>query len=153
MPNVTTFEELYELFLSKVQDYRLRNAFLSDVNIATAMCYKYLIQAISKFTSCRNDIQHPNTELAQFNCTLSVDEKNILTDLMVESWIDRNIQDLTQININLNDSTFKHASEANNLNAKMELRDRLREIVHQSMWMYDFNNTDFNTWVSGEYNL
>ena len=153
MPNVTTFEELYDLFLSKVQDYRMRNAFLNDTNVATAMLHKYLIKAIAMFDNCKKDIQNVNEILGQFNCTLDITEKNILTDLMVEAWLNRNIDDLTQININLNDTTFKHASEANNLDKKMELRDRLREITRQDMWMYDFKHTDFEKWASGNYDI
>ncbi len=103
MSNVTTFEEIYALFLSKVQDWKQRNLFLTDAQVATDLCKSYLLKAIAKFDLCK-DIQHPNEKLGQFNVELSIKEKDILTGLMVEAWMDRVCLDITQMSLTLNDT-------------------------------------------------
>ncbi len=152
MPNVTTFEEIYALFLDKVQDWKHRNLFLSDAQVATNLCKSYLFKAIAKFDLCKK-IQHPNEELAQFEAELSIKEKDILTGLMVEAWMDRVCLDITQMSLTLSDSDFKHYSEEKNLREKTETRDKIREINAQDMWKYDFDNTSWTEWAGGNYGL
>lgn len=105
MPN-TSFEEIYQEFLSKVQDYKMRNLFLSDVNVATNLLHSYLLKAIAKFTNCRKDIKNPDEKKGEFNVSLNLVEKDILTGLMVEAWMDRVILDITQMNLTLNDNDW-----------------------------------------------
>lgn len=152
MPN-TSFEEIYQEFLSKVQDYKMRNLFLSDVNVATNLLHSYLLKAIAKFTNCRKDIKNPDEKKGEFNVSLNLVEKDILTGLMVEAWMDRVILDITQMNLTLNDNDFKHYAEATNFDKKSEIRDKIREINAQDMWNYDFDNTNWQDWASGNYQL
>ena len=118
----TTFEELYSDFLFKVQDYQQRNLYLRDVKVATNLCLSFLKTAIAKFTNCKKDIQNPNLDLCVFNVELTLTEKDILTNLMVEAWLNRVCLDITQMNLTLNDNDFKHFAEEKNLEKKIETR-------------------------------
>lgn len=149
----TTFEEIYSIFLNKIQDYKQRNLFIHDEKVAINLCQSYLINAISKFKNCKKDILHPNIELGEFNFELDIVEKEILSGLMVEAWINRVVLDITQMNLTLNDLDFKHFAEAQNLKEKSELRDKIREINSQDMWNYGFDNVPWNDWASGNYAL
>ena len=100
----TTFEELYSDFLFKVQDYQQRNLYLRDEKVATNLCLSFLKTAIAKFTNCKKDIQNPNLDLCVFNVELTLTEKDILTNLMVEAWLNRVCLDITQMNLTLNDN-------------------------------------------------
>ena len=149
----TTFEELYSDFLFKVQDYQQRNLYLRDEKVATNLCLSFLKIFIFKFTNCKKDIQNPNLDLCVFNVELTLTEKDILTNLMVEAWLNRVCLDITQMNLTLNDNDFKHFAEEKNLEKKIETRDRQREINAQQMWDYDFKNVPWTDWASGNYAL
>lgn len=149
----TTFEDVYQLFLMKIQDYKQKNLFLRDEVAATYLLQSYLRSAIAKFRNCKIDIQHPNMELGEFNAELGIVEMEILTKLMVEAWLDRVILDITQMNLNLNDNDFKHYSEEKNLKEKTEARDKLREINAQMLWHYEWDNVPWNKWASGDYGI
>lgn len=105
----TTFEELYSDFLFKVQDYQHRNLYLRDEKVATNLCLSFLKTAIAKFTNCKKDIQNPNLDLCIFNVELSLVEKEILTNLMLEAWLNRVCLDITQMNLTLNDNDWAKA--------------------------------------------
>lgn len=137
----------------KVQDYQQRNLFLRDEKVATNLCLSYLKTAIAKFTNCKKDIYNPNLDLCVFNVDLDIKEKDILTNLMVEAWMNRICLDIRQMNITLSDTDFKHFSEEKNLEKKTEVRDRLREINAQDMWEYGFSKVPWTDWAAGNYAL
>lgn len=152
MPN-TTFEEIYKIYLNKIQDYKQKNLFIQDEKVAINLCQSYLLNAISKFKNCKQDILYPNLELGEFNVELNIVEKEILAGLMVESWINRVVLDITQMNLTLNDNDFKHFAEEKNMKEKSELRDKIREINSQDMWNYGFDNVPWKEWANGNYAL
>lgn len=100
---VTKFEEIYSIFLSTIKDYSLKSLFQYDLNIAEDLLNIYLIRAISKFNNCVKNIDDYDIEKFQFNVLLDNKEINILSDLMVLSWLDNIINDITQMNFQLND--------------------------------------------------
>lgn len=151
--NNTSFEEIYELFLSKIQDYKIRNLFSVDSNVATDLCQKFLYGAIAKFRSCRKDIKTVNKEIGEFNVTLDITEQEILSNLMVEVWMNRNIMNITEMGLNLNDNDFKHYSEEKNLSGKQAARDEIREITSQEIWHYEFDNNLWRDWAAGNYGI
>lgn len=149
----TQFEEIYHLFLNSIQDYTIRGLFMNNVEIAQDMIKTFLIRSIPKFYNCVKDIKNFNLEEDSFNCELDYEEKNILSELMVLNWLDWVINDITQMNLNLNDTDFKHFSEESNLKQKSEYTDRLREKVNQDMVNYGLYHTPFNNWAAGNYGL
>ena len=153
MQNTTSFEEMYKKFLSKVQDFKMKNLFLNNANVAAELCREFLNKAIAKFTCCKKDIRHVNETLGCFNVELDIVEKDILSSLMVEAWLDRLCLDVTQMGLTLQDTDFRHYAEAQNLDKKTMVRDEIREINAQDMWNYSFSNTDFSEWASGNYPL
>lgn len=100
----TSFEEIYHLFLNMIQDYTIRNLFMNRIEVAKDMMQTFLIRSVPKFYNCVKDIKNLNIEAEEFNCVLDIDEKNIISELMVQSWLDWIINDITQMNINLNDT-------------------------------------------------
>lgn len=100
----TSFEEIYHLFLNMIQDYTIRNLFMNKIEIAKDMMQTFLVRSVPKFYNCTKDIKNLNIEAEEFNCILDIDERNIISELMVQSWLDWIINDITQMNINLNDT-------------------------------------------------
>lgn len=150
--NNTEFSEIYHIFLNSIQDYHLKNLFQENIEFAEDMLQTFLMKAIVNFYNC-DKIKNVDTISGEFNCELTIEEKHILANFMLLAWLDYNINDITQMEINLNDSDFKHYSEEKNLEKKVEYANKLREITMQSMTIYGLHNTDFKQWAVGNYGL
>lgn len=99
----TTFEEIYHLFLNSLQDYALSNLFKNNISVAEDMLQTFLLRAIPKFYNCIKDIKNVDMQNSCFNANLDIEEKMILSEWMVISWMDMQINDITQMALNLND--------------------------------------------------
>ena len=89
----TTFSEIYHLFLNYIQDYTIRNLFRTNLEVADDMMRTFLVMAVTKFYNCVKDIK-----------SLDIEEKNILAEWMVVNWMERTVNDITQMNLLLNDN-------------------------------------------------
>ena len=150
--NNTEFSEIYHIFLNSIQDYHLKNLFQENIEFAEDMLQTFLMKAVVNFYNC-DKIKNVDTVSGEFNCELTIEEKHILANFMLLAWLDYNINDITQMEINLNDSDFKHYSEEKNLEKKVEYANKLRAITMQSMTIYGLHNTDFKQWAVGNYGL
>lgn len=99
----TSFEDVYKLYLNSIQDYTIKHLFQDDIAVAMDMIEMFLIKAIPKFTVCKKNIKDVDLENKMFYDKLDIEEKVILSDLMILSWLDRVVNDITQMNLNLND--------------------------------------------------
>lgn len=151
--NFTKFEEVYSLFLSSIQDYTIKNLFIYDIDVAQEMIEYFLLKAIPKFRNCEKNLKDVNMECKVFNCKLDLEEEVILSDLMILSWMDRVVNDITQMNLSLNDLDFRHFSEERNLKEKSAYADRIREKVSQEMTNYGLYRTPFSQWAAGNYGI
>lgn len=101
--NNTEFSEIYHIFLNSIQDYHLKNLFQENIEFAEDMLQTFLMKAVVNFYNC-DKIKNVDTISGEFNCELTIEEKHILANFMLLAWLDYNINDITQMEINLNDS-------------------------------------------------
>lgn len=134
--NYTEFEKIYKLFLNMIQDYSLTKMFEFDPETAEDMLETFLIMAIAEFEGYNKLIANVNLKAKCFSFELTISEMVIMARIMVMCWLDRVINDLTQINLKLQDNDFKHSSENANLKEKLEYADRWREKVYQQLMTY-----------------
>ena len=154
-PSGTNFNEIYKLFLISLQDYELKRLFNDSPEAADDLLMYFLLRAIPLFINCQKDIEqyHQNESGEnEFNDTLTLTEKTILSDLMVQCWLDFIISDTTQLG-GLQDTDFKRESASNNLKEKANYADRWREKVNQKIINYGLKNTPFAEWAVGNYGL
>ena len=97
----TTFDEIYHLFLSQIQDYNLRNLFNNNIDIAQDMLKTFLLRSIPKFANCTKEIMDIDDSIDEFPCKLDLAENNFLSELMVCTWLDWVINDIRQISLHL----------------------------------------------------
>lgn len=150
---MTKFESIYSLFLATIQDYHISKLFETDLDIAEDLLQTFLIRAVHKFKNCIKPIQNLDLEAKSFNTELDINEINILSDLMVLSWLEWNNNNILQMNFSLNDNDFRHYSEEKNLKEKTSYTDRWREEVEQEMVDYGLYRTPFKEWAVGNYEL
>lgn len=104
MFDYTKFEDIYHLFLGSIQDYRLRNLFKDDIPTAEDVLETYLLKAIPKFRNCKQCITNIDEIQKCFKVSLTLDEKMILTDLMLLSWMEQVCNNIAQMDLTLNDN-------------------------------------------------
>lgn len=149
----TSFSEIYDLCMTSIRDYKIDKLFAAtDLTNFENLMLSYLKKAIPKFIHCQKDLENiMDMTLNQFTDTLTLTEQVILSDLMVIEWLNSKILDVTQMQIHLNDTDFKHYSEAQNLTAKMNARNIMQESVNQDMTNYELKNVNWLNWQNQNY--
>ena len=148
----TTFEDIYKLFLYSFQDFELKRLFAMDSDTGEDLLQTFLFRAIPLFKNCKKDIFDVDEINKCFNCKLDIQEKGILSDLMVLKWMDFIVNDTTQWG-GLQDTDFKRESAANNLKEKKNYVDEWREKVEQEMVDYGLRHTPFDEWAVGNFGI
>lgn len=147
----TSFDEITDLALVSFRDYKLDKLYsLSEADFKNVF-EGYLYKAIPKFNNCLKDLEDINTNTKVFNSTLSLTEKVILSDLSVIEWMTSKILDVTQMELHLNDTDFKHYSEREILRGKVEVQEILRERVSQDCVNYGLKNAPWVEWGDGNF--
>ena len=116
----TTYDEIRDLFLSKMTDNDLISLNETDLN---NIFDQFLKSAISKFRYCRKDLNNRDNEARIFNETLSETEKDILSSLCVLSWLDMQIRNKEAFRNVLTTKDFNIHSPANLLKELRETRN------------------------------
>lgn len=148
---MTSYSEVFDLFLVSVQDYKIDRLYSATPTAFENYLTGFLIKAIPRFDNCAQDLEDRDDTSKTFNITLTTTEKVILSNWMVYEWLQKNIQDIRQMNLHLNDTDFKHYSEQENLKGKMNHSHSIREIISQDMTSYELKNVDWTSWASGVY--
>lgn len=147
----TPYTDIYDLAMVSIADWHIDNLYLSSTPNYYNYMEGFLLKAIPKFTNCVQDLTDRDDTTQVFNITLTDTEKMILSDWVVYCWLEKNIQDVRQMNLNLNDTDFKHYAEGQNLKEKSERLDRLRERLKQDDVDYNLKNVNWTNWASGNY--
>lgn len=149
----TPFKEIYDLALISINDFRLDKLYLSSPTDFYNVLYGYLKKSIAKFTVCATDLSNrtSNAETGQFNNTLTDIESDILSTYLVLEWLDSQILISQEMGLLLNDTDFKHSSEANVLNAKTSLRDKKREELSDYLVQYGMKTVNWDAWALGNF--
>ena len=148
----TNFSAIFDLFMIQVKDWRLQKLFEDSVLDFETYLSGFLVLSIPQFELvCNQDLSY-NEETKQFTVTLLPDNQVILAKLMVEKWLEKEVQDVTQMNLHLQDRDFKVYSESQNLMAKSLHLDKVKEYNSQTMTNYSFaKSTDWANWFTGVY--
>ena len=134
-----------------VKDYQLDKLYQVGSTPFNDYLEGFLLKAIPNFYNCVKDLDDRDSVNSAFNSTLTSLEKDILADLMTYAWFQKEINDVTQFNLTLSDTDFKHFSEAQNLREKSERADRLREQYEQKMTVYGMKQVNWTDWAGGTY--
>ena len=129
----TLFDEIYDIVLVQINDYRLDSLDMDNLRVYLR---GHLISSIPRFTECEEDLTYTLAETPigdSFDNELSPIVKNILADYVVLSWMNENIQDVSQFALHLQGRDYKVYSESENLKQRIAMRDeayeRLRQLI------------------------
>ncbi len=136
----TPYSSIFELFQSGLKDPVLDRLYEQSIDDYENYIQPFLLTAISEFTFCKQNLEDRDDELKQFNVTLTTTEKVILSKLMRIAWLEKEIHDINQMKLHLQDSDFKTYSEAQNLKEKKDLLIVEKELVDKHIGYYDLKN-------------
>lgn len=138
---MTEFNEVFQYFLNSLSnDYRIKKLFETNIELAEDMLTIWLLKAITEFDGCKQNIYDIDETNKKFNFVLGLKEKIILSELMVLVWMNWNINNITQMNLGLNDLDFKRYSEQRNLSGKVAAANNLREQIQHKISQYQLDS-------------
>jgi hypothetical protein len=147
----TSFDTIHDMSLISFNDYKLTALYSSSLTNFKIIMDNYLLKSISLFTNCLQDLTAYSLTTRTFTATLTLAEQMILSNLEVITWMDAHILDIRQMNNVLSDSDFKLHSQAQNLTAKMNAQNILREKVSQQMMDYGLKGINWTEWGEGTF--
>jgi len=144
----TSLSEVYDLFMQTVTDYRLTDLYTSSTTDFENYLESFIEFAISDFENVCDQSLDYNTTTKEFPDTLSRANKTILATLMTRYWLQKNVNDITQMNLHVTDRDFKIASEAQNLREKTNALNVLKEACSQLLNDYAYKRNNWSDWNS-----
>ena len=145
----TTFSEVYDQFLMIVTDYNLITLYNASVTDFETYLSGWLIPAITDFSSCNQSLSYSGTT---FSLVLTEENIKILAMLMKKYWLEKQIADIRQMALHVQDKNFKTFAEANNLTAKLKLYTEQKEEVSQALVSYGLaDNNKWVNWLAGNF--
>lgn len=148
----SSFSEIFDLFMVQIKDWRLQSLYESSQLDFEVYLSGFLVLSIPQFSLvCNQDLSY-SEESKSFTSDLTLDNKVILSKLMVEKWLEKEVQDVNQMNLHLQDRDFKVYSESQNLREKSLHLDKTKEYNSQAMTVYSYaKSTDWANWFSGTF--
>jgi hypothetical protein len=151
----TLSSEVNDLFLSRINDYRLNALYQSSGSVAFGTYLEpWLLDATVEFEICNQDLTYipsTSTDEGYFNQTLNLKNKIILSRIMVKYWLKKEVQDILQMNNLVQDHDFKTFSQAQNLDSKKSYLVVVQEEISQLLVDYDYKNNDWASWKNQEF--
>jgi hypothetical protein len=141
----TTFSEVFDKFMVLVDDYRLVTLFQTSQTDFETYLQGWLDNAILEFYNCDQSLSYSSTT---FGATLTTKNQLILARIMVKYWLMKEVQDVTEMRLHIQDGDFKTYSEAQNLQAKSAHLDKVKEDVSQLLVDYSLNTNDWSSWYN-----
>lgn len=142
----TELSSIYDLFLLTVTDYRLEALYEASVEDFENYLEAWLRFAIQDFDNyCTQSLAFTNDN---FDVVLTEENMIMLAMMMTKYWMQKNVNDITQMNLHVTDRDFKMASEANNLREKKDHLNGMTERISQALIDYSFKHTDWDSWFN-----
>lgn len=146
----TVVSTIYDRFLMLVNDYKLVALYDSSQTNFETYLGGWLDFAINDFDICTQSLVYSGTT-PTFTATLTTENQLILARIMVKYWLQKEVQDVTQMSIHLQDRDFKTYSEAQNIMAKSNHLDKIKEDVSQALVDYGLKTADWTSWLDGTF--
>lgn len=139
----TPFTSVYDLFMQLQNDYRLVALYQASETNFNIYLESWLLFAINKFSVCNQSLAFSSQTFTE---TLTQENILMLAQLMVEFWLLKEINDITQMNLHVQDNDFKTFAESQNLKEKRDLLNVTRENLSQLLIDYSYKNNDWANW-------
>jgi hypothetical protein len=147
----TTVSDICDLFLSRISDYRLDSInTVSGSMVLNSYLEPFLLDSIVEFDVCDQTLNYTvstgSVVEGSFSLDLSLENKLMLSQMMVKYWLAKEISDVLQMQNFVTDKDFKTFSSAQNLKAKQDYYNTKREEISQLLVSYDYKKNNWADW-------
>jgi hypothetical protein len=133
----TPYNQVFDSFLSKIEDTSY--LILTDPEIEIDLI-KLLNSSLIHFTYPKVDIFQKDDELQTFTLDIPYAEIEIISRMMVKEWTGRKIRNIRLIEQALSDRDFKLTSQANHLQALLDLQKYNDSEIEKLLAKYSYSN-------------
>lgn len=145
----TTFNEIYDNFMTTINDYRLVALYNASASDFQTYLSAWLIQSLPEFTNCNQSLDYSGVSFIE---TISQKNMNILILLMKKKWFEKELENILQMTNVVKDRDFNMFSQAQNMKEKRERLISLQEEVSQKLVEYGLSySTDWSAWFVGDF--
>lgn len=137
---MTAYETVFSAFRDKVVDYDFLN--LTDVE-ESEILLGYMNSAIGKFGRICKKLARRSDITSQFEDDLTENEIDIITELMVESWVKPRLYNNENLKNSLSTKDYSNYSPANLLNQLRELNKDAKQNARAMMNQYSVLNSNY----------
>lgn len=147
----THVSEVYDLFAMTVTDYRLTALFETSESDYENYLEAWLKFSINEFDDiCDQDLSF-DSSTKTFTETLTSQNEVVLATLMMKYWLQKLVNDVTQMNLHVGDRDFKMPSEAQNLREKQNALNNVKEQCSQLLIDYGYQKNDWTDWLNQDF--
>jgi hypothetical protein len=130
-----------------VSDYKLDTIYITSGSSAFSNYLQpWLFFSIGEFETVCNQSLDYNAITQTFTETIAQQNKLVLAKLMIRYWLQKEVQDVLQMRLHVQDKDFKTFAEANNLREKQKLYNDKREELSQELMDYELKYNNWSNW-------
>lgn len=147
----TSSSEIFDLFLTSVDDYRLTAIYQSSGSATlNTFLEPWLLQSVVEFDDiCNQDLGYTEVGVSgdgEFAEDLTLENKSVLSRLMVKYWLIKTVNNILNMNLVLQDHDFKLHSAGQNLREKQTYLATVREDTSQMLVDYALKHNAWDEW-------
>ena len=145
----TKGSDINDLFLTLIDDYKITTLYqTSGSAVLTTYLESWLLYSINEFKDyCVQELSY-STVSQEFSVDLTQENMLILAQIMVKYWLMKEVQNVNQMSLHIQDHDFKTYSEAENLKEKRNLLNNKKEEISQILIDYGYKNNTWSDWFS-----
>lgn len=123
-PEYTTFQEVYDAFLSGITDDMFMEMTKEDTD---EILEELLMAALPHFEFPRQDIFNLDRYNKRFKCLLTAEEIRIIRSYMVVEWINYQLASIENVRQKYSGSDFSFTSQASHMDKLIKLRETYKD--------------------------
>ena len=139
----TSFESIYQMFLSKITDDMFMELTVQDTE---AMLQPLLLSALHYFEFPRQNIFDYDIDMETFAVDLTNEEINILGTYMVVEWMSQQLASVENTRMKYSGTDFKFTSQANHMSKILTVKKDYERLGFHLQRLYKRRKAD-NTGV------
>jgi hypothetical protein len=150
----TSLEDIIDLFQMLQDDYKLTALYNTSVLNFNTYQEGWLLFAIREFRNCNQDLTYVKTSgssLGYFVQDLTDENKEMLSQLMVKFWLQKELQNSLKMDNHIIDHDFKIHSAAENVKGKRENYEGKKEELDNALIRYGLKYNDWTDWNNQVY--
>jgi len=151
----TLSSEIFDFFLTSVNDYRLTTIYQSSGSLVLDTYLEpWLLTSIVEFDVCDQSLSYTassGSEEGYFDVDLTNKNQFMLAQIMVKYWLQKDIQNILQMDSILQDRSYRSFSPANNIKAKQDYYNMKCEEISQRLTNYGYADNDWVSWQNQDF--